>query len=453
VQVSSQITVLIVEDSDSLRDKTRKLLVIRGYCVHEAANLKKAEHHLKTDKVDIILLDLSLPDGHGLDLLNQYSEEFKNRIIIMTGHGNIKSAVDAMRNGAFDFLEKPVDPEHLLVTIQKASEFNHLALNHKSLKAEISKNSAFDNIIHKSLTMQKLIHRAKKIAVSNNSVLINGETGTGKELFARAIHNYSARRKEKFIPVNCSSIPESLAESELFGFKKGAFTGASSDYPGKFVMANQGTIFLDEIGELPLAVQSKLLRVLETQEVNPLKGQTPEPINVRVICATNKNLEEEKQLKNFREDLYYRINTINLYIPSLKQRPEDIPPLARYFIKIANIVDNKNFSEIDEKAMNHFIDYPWPGNIRELKNTINEIVTMNDGSVITTSKLPSKLLTRKQINKSIYHKFTLKEIEKKHILRVLKLSDNNMKKAATILGVARSSLYRKMESLQIPRQK
>lgn len=451
--MNKEMSILIVEDSDSLRERIKNLLLSRQYKVLDAPNLKKAEYIIKTSRCDLILLDLSLPDGNGLALLNKYSEEYKNRIIIMTGHGNIESAVEAMRKGAFDFLEKPVDPDHLLVTIQKASEFTDLFLNHKSLKTEISKNSAFDNIVYKSRVMEELIAKAKKIAGTNNSVLIQGETGTGKELLAHALHNFSSRRKEKFIAVNCSSIPEALAESELFGFKKGAFTGADSNYPGKFVMAHRGTLFLDEIGELSLPVQAKLLRVLETQSVSPLKGTIPEAIDVRVICATNKDLEDEKRLNNFREDLFYRINAITLHIPPLRHREEDIIPLARHFIQIANIVNSKQVKDIDANAKKYFTSYQWPGNIRELKNTINEIVTLNDDPMITSTHLPSRLLRRREITASEYHKFTLKEIEKKHILRVLNLTRHNIKKTAKILGLARSSLYRKMEELQIPRRK
>jgi DNA-binding NtrC family response regulator len=446
-------SILIVEDEAPMRDLIKRILKKGNYAVNEAKTVATAVSQLKKKKFDLILLDLTLPDGSGLDILEKISVEYRNRVIIVSGTGTIDTAVEAMRKGAFDFLKKPLDHNVLLVTMKKALDVNRELDDFRILKDKLSDRSRIEEIIYKSRNMAEVIKKAWECAQSNTTVLITGETGTGKELIARAIHNASERKNNPFITVNCSTIPINLAESELFGFDKGAFTGADRPYPGKFFLASRGTIFLDEIGDLHPEIQPKLLRVLESGEIFPLKSTQSKHLDIRVIAATNMDLKEERDGNQFRRDLYYRLQQVEINIPPLRERKDDIIPLVEHFMSINNITLSKKVEEIDEEAKELLLRYQWPGNIRELKNTIEEIMAFISGSKIGVEHLPTRLLKYQKAVPPEGSVITLQELEKNYIERILTLTGYNIQKAAKLLGLGRPALYRKMEKYKLEKIK
>ncbi len=446
-------SILIVEDEAPIRDLIKRILKKGNYAINEAKTVATAKRQLKKKKFDLILLDLTLPDGSGLDILEKISVEYRNRVIIVSGTGTIGTAVEAMRKGAFDFLKKPVDHNVLLVTMKKALDVNRELDDFRILKDKLSDRSRIEEIVYRSRNMAEVIKKARECAQSNKTILITGATGTGKELIARAIHNASARKKNPFITVNCSTIPINLAESELFGFDKGAFTGADRSYPGKFSLASKGTIFLDEIGDLHPEIQPKLLRVLESGEIFPLKSTCPKNLDIRVIAATNMDLKEEREGHQFRRDLYFRLQQVEINIPPLRERKDDIIPLVEHFISINNITFSKQVKEIDEEAQELLLRYQWPGNVRELKNTIEEIMAFISGTKINIAHLPSRLLENQKFALPENSVMTLQELEKKYIGRILALTGYNIQKTAKLLGIARPSLYRKMRKYKLTNMK
>lgn len=447
-------SILVVEDEAPMRELIKKILRKRDYAVSEAKSVATARSQLKDKTFDLLLMDLTLPDGWGLDILEQIAEDYRNRVIIVSGTGTIDMAVEAMRKGAFDFLTKPLDFKVLLVTVKKALQVNQELDEFRILKDKLNDRSRIDKIISASKNMGEVIKKAKECAQSNKTILITGETGTGKELIARAIHHASDRKSNPFITVNCSAIPLSLAESELFGFDKGAFTGADKPYPGKFFLADKGTIFLDEIGDLHPEIQPKLLRVLESGEIFPLKSTKPRHLDIRVIAATNRDLKNnEGEDCQFRQDLYYRIQQVEIHIPPLRQRKADIIPLVEYFISINNITNSRQINGIDTEARELLLRYQWPGNVRELKNTTEEIMSLVTGEEITVEHLPSRLLKHQEMGVPESSVMTLQELEKKYVLRILSLTRYNIQKAARLLGIGRPALYRKIEKYKIKRRK
>lgn len=447
--MEKKLKILIIEDDEALNDTMRDILVKRDYQVSQARSYRSALPILKEKKFDLILLDLTLPDGDGLDILKNFSEDYKNRFIIISGTGTIEKAVEAMKQGAFDFLEKTVDRDVILATMEKAIELNRQLDDYRDLINEFKSDSSFKQIIFKSTTMRKLLKRAYQLALGNDYILITGETGTGKELFAHAIHNASKRNNGPFIPVNCATISKELAESELFGFEKGAFTDAHKPYPGKFGLAEYGTIFLDEIAELSEPVQAKLLRVLEDGEIFPLRSNKAKTINVRVISATNKDLELLIKVGNFRKDLFFRVDQNKIHIPPLKDRVEDIIPLARHFLRISAI-SNSQPPKIIRKATEGLLkNYPWPGNVRELKNTINSLAPFITSKEIKPEHLPLKISKYKESSQLMNHLPSLSDSEREHILTVLHSTEFNMQKSAKILSVSRTTLYRKLSKYNI----
>lgn len=439
-------SILIIEDEASVRELIIKILKKREYLVREAKTVAAAHRQLERRKFDLILMDLTLPDGSGLEILEKISVDYRNRVIIVSGTGTIDVAVEAMRKGAYDFLKKPVDQKVLLITIKKALTVNRDLDDFRTLKDR----SRIEKIIYKSKTMADVVQKARECSQSNKTVLISGETGTGKELIARAIHNESERKSNPFIIVNCSAIPITLAESELFGFDKGAFTGADKPYPGKFLLADKGTIFLDEIGEMHSEIQPKLLRVLESGEIFPLKSNGPRILDIRVIAATNRNLKELDE-SQFRRDLYYRIQQVEIVIPPLRKRKADIIPLVEHFIHINNITNSRQVDSIDKEAQELFLDYLWPGNVRELKHTVEEIMAFVSGASIKAEHLPSRLL-KAQPGASVLGDIpalTIQDVEKDHIRKILTLTRFNIQKSAKILGIGRPALYRKIEKYKI----
>lgn len=441
------IKVLIVDDELALRKSLGKLLELRQYNVDEAEDFKTALKKIRYYDYDIYLLDLKLPDGNGIDLLKRYTTKMEEKTIIMTAHATIPSAVDAIQSGAFYYIEKPLDEELLFIQMEKIRELSRLKEKNLSFKNELISHHSSDDIIYKSPKMAEVLSTARQFSKTGSTVLILGQTGVGKELMAKFIHKHSARKDKTFLPINCSSIPEQLFESELFGFKKGAFTGASENYTGRFLQANNGTIFLDEIGEIPLHLQAKMLRVLEDETIYQLGNNTPQKIDVRIIAATNKDLWEDVQANRFRKDLYFRLKESIVEIPPLKERKEDIMPLIWHFIGIFNNLFDKKITRITREAELYLKEYPWEGNVRELKNSIKSIFSLKNTNSITMTDLMISLHdTEKKGKRSTV---TLQEYELKYIKEVLELTDFNVKKTAEILDISRARLYRKIKLLNM----
>jgi two-component system response regulator PilR (NtrC family)/two-component system response regulator HydG len=436
--------ILLVEDDTPLREALDKFLGQNDFRVSPSACLADALRQLEETVFDLILLDLTLPDGNGLDILERFSGQYPDRMVVLTGTGSIETAVLAMKKGAHDFLQKPVNPELLLITLQRVFEFVQARSDCQDLKKEIGTMAGFDKFTFRSRVMGDVIDIARRYAATEHSILISGETGTGKELMAQAIHACSGRKNQPLLSVNCASIPESLAESELFGYKKGAFTGAYADSPGKFVMADRGTIFLDEIGELPLNIQAKLLRVLENGEVTPLKSKNPVRVDIRVLAATNKELDDEVRQKRFRADLFYRIDELKIHIPPLRERKTDIMPMVEHFLRIANIANSRRTPGFSDEARRLLTEYAWPGNVRELKNTIFKISASGHPALIKPEHLPVNILQPGKGRDDEERESSLAEIEIAHIQKVLNRTSQNHSLAAEILGISRSSLYRKL---------
>jgi DNA-binding NtrC family response regulator len=446
--MENQKHILLVEDDKPLREALDKFLGQNDFRVTQSACLADAMRQLEEITFDLVLLDLTLPDGNGLDILERFSRQYPDRMVVLTGTGSIETAVLAMKKGAHDFLQKPVNPELLLITLQRVLQFIQARSDCQDLKKEIGTMAGFDKFTFNSRIMGEVIRTARRYASTNHTILISGETGTGKELMAQAIHACSKRKNQPLLSVNCASIPENLAESELFGYKKGAFTGAYADSPGKFVLADHGTIFLDEIGELPPNIQAKLLRVLENGEVTPLKSKHPVRVDIRVLAATNKELEDEVKQKRFRADLFYRIDELKIHIPPLRERKADIIPMANHFLRIANLANSRLTSSISDEAQCLLTDYAWPGNVRELKNTIFKISASGNHALIRPVHLPVKILHPGKNYGGVDRDLSLAEMEIGHIQKVLRQTAQNHTLAAGILGISRSSLYRKISEWQ-----
>lgn len=445
--------ILLVEDEDLSRDSLIRLLKMTGFNVRGAANGKLALSFLSHEQFDIIITDLFLPDINGIDILKQVKELSPfTEVILITGHASAETAVKAMKEGAFDYVTKPLSFDELSITISKALEKRQLLSENVYLKQQLRNKYDFANIIGSSPIMQKLFERMKRVANTDSTALVLGESGTGKELVARALHFNSQRKDKPFIPVNCAAIPENLLESELFGYVKGAFTGAIRDKIGKFEAANHGSIFLDEIGTLPMHLQTKLLRVLQEQEVERIGSTKTIQLDVRVISATNLNLEEEVKKGNFREDLYYRLNVIPIQLPPLRERTEDILSLLKHFIE-KNCTDMKRpLMSISNEALEMMEVYRWPGNVRELENVVERVVALTDGNRITANDLPSNIreeVLTKVTNRGIDMVQAINEIERKMICDALHLANGVKAKAAVMLNLNRTTLVEKMRRLGI----
>jgi len=441
------VKILIVEDKELMRRIIKIHLKSLNFMIDEASTLKEADQKIERNNFDAILLDLMLPDGNGIHLLDKYPQKMKDRTIVITANATIPSVVTAIKKGAFNFLEKPVDKELLMAQVMKIIDLKQITNGFKSIQTEITADYAFENIIYESRQMEEIVSRAKVLAQTNNTILIQGETGVGKEVLAHSIHNYSKRRGEPFLPINCASIPTELFESELFGFEKGAFTGAVDSYQGRFVQADKGTLFLDEIGELPLPIQAKLLRILDENLIYPLKCKKALKIDVRLISATNKQLNNEINLNQFRKDLYYRLKESTLMIAPLRERVEDILPLTRHYIRIYNQIYNKNVTQLTRSAEKYFLNYSWKGNIRELKNTIKSIIPFKKNSTIDLDDLSYSIIDKKEPREERF--MTLEEHEKSYILKVLKTTSFNISLTSEILGINRPRLYRKIKYYQL----
>jgi len=439
--------VLLIEDELVLRKSLGKLLELKQYEVDEAEDFKTAVKKIRYSNYDIYLLDLKLPDGNGLDLLKAHSSKMEEKTIIMTAYATIPNAVDAIQNGAFYYIEKPLDEELLLIQMEKIKELSRLKEKNLSFKNELTSQHSSENIVYKSWKMAEVLSTARQFSKTDNTVLILGQTGVGKELMAKFIHKNSRRKDKTFLPINCSSIPEQLFESELFGFKKGAFTGATENYTGRFLQADKGTIFLDEICEIPIHLQAKLLRILEDQSIYQLGNNTPIKVDVRILAATNKDLWKEVQVGRFRKDLYFRFKEAVIKIPPLIERKEDIMPLIWHFIGLFNSLFDKKITRITREAELFLKGYPWEGNVRELKNSIKSIFSLKNTNSITINDLMISLHGADEKGKKSC--VTLQEHELDYVKEVLELTDFNIKKTAEILDVSRARLYRKIKLLNL----
>ena len=444
-------TLLIIDDEKNIREGLGANFELEGYTVKLAENGEEGLKLISKGDIDLVITDLRMPGISGEEVLRRVTTETPGiPVIVLTGHGSIDAAVDAMRNGAYDFLTKPLNLDQLSMIVKRALEARELSLQHNQLKKEVESAHTFDKIIGKSAEMQKVFEMIKKVASSKASVLITGESGVGKELVADAIHNLSSRKDHQCIKVHCAALSETLLESELFGHEKGAFTGADNLVKGRFELAHESTIFLDEIGEINPSVQIKILRVLQEKAFERVGGQETINVDVRIVAATNRNLEEEVKNGKFREDLYYRLNVVHIHVPPLRERKDDIPLLIAKFVEEFAEENGKVISGIDARAKSAMYNYNWPGNIRELRNCIESAVVMASGEEITLEDLPptvSKAAAEQSI--SIPANSTLDDAEKIIILQTLAANKNNKSKTAELLGIGRKTLHRKLEEYGI----
>ncbi len=394
---SNSARLLVVDDEPSMLDMLTLLFADEGYAVETARSTEEARRVLAQGGLDLVLCDIMMPDGNGLDLLREIKTSNPNApVIMMTAYTSTKSAIDAMKLGAFDYISKPFDVDELKIIVQKALERAELVDENVYLRKELEKKYTFNNIIGRSARMQAIFSLIERIARTASTVLIQGESGTGKELIARAIHYASPRAANRILAINCGALPENLLESELFGHERGAFTGAVRDKKGLFQEANRGTLFLDEIGEMSLTMQVKLLRALQERKIRKVGGNTEESVDVRVIAATNQNLEERIAKGEFREDLFYRINVIPIQLPPLRQRREDVPLLVDFFLQKYCKEMSLSPRQISIDAMRMLEGYDWPGNVRELENMIERTLALSHGETITTKDMPVQLLTHRK---------------------------------------------------------
>jgi two-component system response regulator AtoC len=434
--------VLVVDDEQLVRESLRDWLTESGYEVFTAENGFQALEFIDRERMGVVLADLVMPGMDGIELMKRAKDIIPNiDVIIVTAYGSIATAISAMKEGAYDYIEKPFCPERLELLVQKLVEHQNLVEENISLRQRLEDRHHFENIIAKSHKMQQVIEVIKTVAKSNASVLIIGDTGTGKELVARAVHSQSHRRDKPFVAVSCAALPESLLESELFGHERGAFTGAVAQRKGRFELAHRGTLFLDEIGEISANMQVHLLRVLEEKQITRVGGTEPVKVDTRLVSATNKDLKTAVKEGKFREDLYYRLNVVTIELPPLKERREDIPLLAQHFLAKFAVENQKEVSTFSPEAMDFIMNYHWPGNVRELENAIERAVILAKDNVITLAELPQEHLA--PLPSSLRD---LREVEREHILGVLAQTGGNYSEAARILGVTRMTLYNKAKA-------
>jgi DNA-binding NtrC family response regulator len=450
-------SVLVVDDEVGARESL-KMILKSDYEVDLAKNAEEALKHIEHHAPDVILLDIILPDMDGLRVLEKVKQALPNQIIIMiTATKTVKTAVEAMKLGAYDYVTKPFDVDELRLIINRALSTRALKEENQRLWMEVDRSFGFDNIVGKSKGMREIFKMVKQIADTKSTVLIMGESGTGKELIARAIHYHSPRKNHPFVTINCAAIPDTLIESELFGHEKGAFTNAIEKKLGRFELAHQGTLFLDEIGELSLTTQAKILRFLEEKEFNRVGGSKTIKVDVRLITATNKDLPTYVKKRDFREDLYYRINVVPIILPPLRERKEDIPLLIDHFIEIFSSENNKNVKGINPEALDMMVNYEWPGNVRELENLIERVIALTSNESIRADELPLPLANLSKTNGlkesilsgQISFSKAEEEFEKEIILDALRKTNFIQSHAAEILGISRRILKYKMDKLGI----
>ena len=433
--------ILIVEDDADFRELLKEHLSSLGYRIETAQDRETARRILGKFDFPVVLLDLFLPDGNGMELLRWIRENTPlTEVIVITGHGTIKTAVEAMKLGAYDFLTKPCSLKEVEVLIEKALESRGLKRENLLYKEEKRVHVQYGGYVFASPSMKKILNSIEKIACSDCPVLITGESGVGKEVVANLIHKSSDRADKPMVTLNIASVPKDLLEAELFGYEKGAFTGASKGREGFFELADGGTLFLDEIGEMDLPLQAKLLRAIETKRFYRLGGRREIESDVRIIAATNRDLRKLVEEGKFREDLYYRLNVVEINIPPLRERKEDILPLAYHFLKVFSRKYSKDVRDFSRRAKEALLSYPWHGNVRELRNVIERAVLFSEGQIIDESHIDC--LLREPSDKGFK---TIKELEKEYIIQVLRSVNFNKKKASEILGIPLRTFYRKLE--------
>jgi two-component system NtrC family response regulator len=444
--------ILIIDDEEKLRSLLTRIISLEGFEVLEAGDCKTGIKKMEHADIDVVLCDVKLPDGNGIELAKQIKVKYPLvEIILLTAYGLISDGVQAIKNGAFDYITKGDDNLKVVPLLHRAMEKVELAKRVQQLEKQLGARFSFEQIIGKSKAITHTIELAKKVAQTDTTVLLTGETGTGKELFAQAIHQESKRSTKNFVAINCSAFNKELLESEMFGHKAGAFTGANKDQKGLFEEANNGTIFLDEIGEMALELQAKLLRVLEVGEFIRVGESKTTKINVRIIAATNKDLLKNIDNGNFRADLYYRIATFQINLPPLRERLIDIEPLANHFAKLFAAKTNKIVKNISGDCIEVLQQHPWNGNIRELKNVIERCIILAETDEITIDSLPLEFQTTSIPVKKGKHlsAFALASVEKLHILKVLNYTKGNKTEAAKLMNIGLTTLYRKIEEYGI----
>lgn len=459
-----QPTILVIDDEMIVCESCQRILEEEGYEVETAMSAKEAFEKMKAHPFDIVITDLKMPEIDGMEVLKTFRNEYPDTIVIMiTGYSTVETAVEAMKLGAFDYIPKPFTPDEVSVVVKKAIEKKNLLLENIYLRQELQEKYGFHNIVGKSKKMQEIYRIIAKVAMTDSTVLIYGQSGTGKELIARAIHFNSARREKQFVPVDCAVLSENLLESELFGHIKGSFTGAITTKPGLFEVADGGTLFLDEVGNISLSIQAKLLRVLQEREFTPVGGTKAKKVDIRLIAATNKDLEKMIKEETFREDLYYRLNIVPIYLPPLRERQEDIPLLAIHFLKKYTDVMGKKIKGFTPEAMEKLMKYSWPGNVRELENVIERTVVMIEDEMvnvghlilpgmqekeISEKQIPMTSEELKEIKKHVREK-AVEEIEKAFVLKALERHQWNVTKAAEEVGMLRPNFQALMRKYNL----
>jgi len=439
--------VLVADDEKNIREGLAEFLAQDGYGTLVAADGEEALRLIEPGGVDLVITDLRMPKKSGTEVLSTVVGRYPGiPVIVLTGHGTIEDAVSAMRIGAFDFVTKPVNLDHLSILVKRALESRELARKNRELEAEVEAQRRTSSIVGKSAEMKKVFELVRRVASTRASVLVTGESGVGKELVADAIHNLSPRREGPLIKVHCAALAESLLESELFGHEKGSFTGAQGRKRGRFELADKGTLFLDEIGEINQNVQIKILRVLQERKFERVGGEETIETDVRIIAATNRDLKEEIRKGNFREDLYYRLNVVNIHVPPLRERRDDIPLLAMAFLGEFAEENGKKLSGFEPKARQALYAYPWPGNVRELRNCVESAVVMSSGPLVVVEDLPPGVRSSgEERDVRVPIGSTIEEAEKLLIRETLAAQGGNKSRTAEILGIGRKTLYQKIE--------
>ncbi len=441
------VKVLIIDDEEKLRGLLSRIIKLEGFEVIEAGNLKAAQKVIEKEGPDVILCDVKLPDGNGIDFIKEIKAKHPIvETILLTAYGNIPDGIQAMKNGAFDYITKGDDNDKVIPLLNKAIEKVELQKKIARLEERVGKKYGFESIIGNSAPITDAIALAKRVAPTDATVLLTGETGTGKEVFAQAIHNAGKRFGKSFLALNCSAFSKEILESEIFGHKAGAFTGALKDKKGLIEEADGGTLFLDEIGEMPVDLQSKLLRVLETSEFIKVGDTKITKVDVRFIAATNRNIEQDVKEGKFREDLFYRLNIFAIDLPPLRDRRDDVPALAKYFVAVFATKSNKKINGITKEAEELLKQSYWKGNIRELKNIIERAVILEEGEMITRESLPFNFHSSISNEENSYD---LAIIEKQHIQKVLRHTNGNKSEAARLLNIGLTTLYRKIEEYHL----
>lgn len=444
-------TILIVEDDLTVGESLRLLLGKKGYNTLLASNGKEALNIFRQEIIDLVITDLVMPKMDGIQLLEAVKGiKPEVEVIVISAQGTIEKAVQAMKLGAFDFIEKPINPRVISLLVERALEKQTLILQNRDLRSRLEDKFNLNNIVGKSDKMIKIFELIRHIAPYDSSVLIIGESGTGKELIANAIHYNSPRASKPFIKVSCASLSEGIIESELFGHEKGAFTGAIASRKGRFELAHQGTLFLDEVEDIPPSTQIKLLRVLQENEFERVGGNKTIKVDIRIIAASNRDLQEEVKRGRFREDLYYRLNVVNIRIPPLRERKEDIPFLVNFFIEKFNNKYGLKVKGISQRAMNVLVDYNWTGNVRELENTLESAMVVNNPEILDIQHLPQEIKEFKEKPEYVSIKIgtPLEEVEREMIIKTLQATKGNKLRAARLLGINVRTIHRKLEEIE-----